>query len=115
MHLSLCPCVSGAMSEIALQDGGKYNGTLKEGLPHGPGSCVWPDGRGYEGEWRSGKMHGKGTFRAGQHTYVGVFFKVWSACACVRLRGRIPWCVWSVMLQHSCVACVTWTAFPWRC
>ena len=34
---------------------------------------------------RSGKMHGKGGFHAGQHSYVGAFFKVGifgPACGC---------------------------------
>ena len=50
-----------AMAEATLADGGVYTeGELKCEAPHGQGSCVWPDGSKYEGEWRSGKMHGKG-------------------------------------------------------
>ena len=92
------------MAEVTLADGGVYKGELKGEAPQGQGSCVWPDGSSYEGEWRSGKMHGKGTFKAGQHTYVGAFFKVRRAGArtgrrpqlrrgpaATRLQGR-AWC-----------------------
>ena len=65
-----------AMAEVTLADGGVYKGELKCEAPHGQRSCAWPDGSKYEGEWRSGKMHGKGAFQARQHTYVGAFFKV---------------------------------------
>ena len=46
---------------------GEYQGELKPSsdVPQGSGRCKWPDGSTYEGEWRSGKMHGKGAIRVG--------------------------------------------------
>lgn len=42
---------------------GTYTGQLKDGIPHGKGTLVWPDGRGkYEGEWFEGNWHGEGTY-----------------------------------------------------
>jgi len=40
--------------------GGKYAGELKDGVPHGQGRLVMPDGTRYDGEWSKGKPHGKG-------------------------------------------------------
>lgn len=76
-----------AMAAVTLANGGVYKGELKSEAPQGQGSCNWPDGSSYDGEWRSGKMHGKGSFQAGQHTYVGAFFKVRHAGA-----HDLPWC-----------------------
>jgi hypothetical protein len=53
--------------QATLADGGQYQGELKPSsdVPQGSGRCKWPDGSSYEGEWRSGKMHGKGAIRVG--------------------------------------------------
>jgi len=37
-------------------------GYLNDGMRHGPGTQVWPDGAKYEGEWRFNKANGKGKF-----------------------------------------------------
>jgi hypothetical protein len=37
-----------------------YDGELLKGLPHGEGSKKFKDGSIYKGNWRHGKMHGKG-------------------------------------------------------
>ena len=39
----------------------KYKGNYSNGLFHGEGKFQAPDGRLYEGEWRNGKPHGRGT------------------------------------------------------
>jgi len=38
----------------------KYEGEFRKGWPHGKGSYYWKDGTIYEGEWKNGKKHGKG-------------------------------------------------------
>lgn len=43
-------------------DGSKYYGTLKNGVPSGLGTCIWPNHCHYDGEWRNGVMHGFGTY-----------------------------------------------------
>lgn len=47
---------------IVFNDGSKYSGTLKNGVPDGLGTCTWKDGNKYDGEWRAGLMHGFGTY-----------------------------------------------------
>ena len=41
-------------------DGVRFEGELRDGLPHGQGVCTWPDGESCEAEWREGKLHGQG-------------------------------------------------------
>eukprot|EP00878_Enallax_costatus_P012911 GHUV01013483.1.p1 GENE.GHUV01013483.1~~GHUV01013483.1.p1 ORF type:complete len:608 (+),score=218.88 GHUV01013483.1:178-2001(+) len=43
-------------------DGAKYYGTLRNGVPSGVGTCIWPNNCHYDGEWRNGVMHGFGTY-----------------------------------------------------
>ena len=38
-----------------------YEGEWKEGAEHGRGTREYPDGSKYEGEWKDGKRHGRGT------------------------------------------------------
>ncbi len=55
--------------------GGKYAGQLKDGIPHGRGKFLLPDGTRYEGEWRDGKPHGSGTvIYGGGAAYKGEFY-----------------------------------------
>ena len=59
--------------ELALPGGGKYVGQIKDGKPHGQGTCTDPDGT-YVGQWKDGKQHGQGTGTgAGGSKYVGQF------------------------------------------
>lgn len=37
-----------------------YTGSTKDGVAHGYGKTVFPNGRIYEGEYVNGKQHGKG-------------------------------------------------------
>jgi len=39
-----------------------YNGSFRNNQFHGPGDCIWPDGRKYSGMWKEGVMHGRGKF-----------------------------------------------------
>ncbi|MBK7002176.1 MAG: hypothetical protein IPH35_20135 [Rhodoferax sp.] len=41
---------------------GRYEGEYRDGLVHGKGTYVLANGNRYEGEYRDGKMHGKGTY-----------------------------------------------------
>jgi hypothetical protein len=43
-------------------DGSRYYGTLRNGVPSGLGTCIWPNNCHYDGEWRNGVMHGFGTY-----------------------------------------------------
>ena len=50
------------IDELVFENGAVYQGYLKDGIRHGPGTQVWPDGAKYEGEWRFNKANGKGKF-----------------------------------------------------
>ena len=39
----------------------KYNGAIKNGKPEGIGNLTSPDGDKYDGIWKDGEKHGKGT------------------------------------------------------
>ena len=47
-------------ASLTLPDGKRFEGELRDGLPHGAGIVTSPDGTRYEGEFREGKMHGQG-------------------------------------------------------
>eukprot|EP01032_Pedospumella_encystans_P020893 gene20893-23726_t len=40
----------------------RYEGNYKDGLKHGVGKMVFPNGNTYEGEWFENKMQGEGTY-----------------------------------------------------
>ena len=40
--------------------GAKYSGMWADGRQHGKGTCIWPDGKTYIGQFRKGLFHGKG-------------------------------------------------------
>jgi hypothetical protein len=50
----------GGTEPIKLEDDSHYIGELKDGVPHGIGMMIWPDGSFYKGEWQFGSQHGKG-------------------------------------------------------
>jgi len=45
---------------LTFKNGDKYEGEIKNGLPHGQGTFTWSNGKRYEGEWKDGKPHGQG-------------------------------------------------------
>lgn len=54
---------------MVYQDGSEYRGNLIDGVKNGRGLFVWPkeagdskSGHTYIGQWKDGKMHGKGRF-----------------------------------------------------
>lgn len=54
--------------------GGEYTGQLQNGVPHGLGYLLLPDGTRYKGEWKEGKPHGRGAINyAGGTIYKGEF------------------------------------------
>lgn len=42
-------------------DGDRYEGEWKDGRMHGKGAYHYSNGDKYEGEWKEDKRHGKGT------------------------------------------------------
>ena len=53
-------------------DGAQYSGESRKGELHGQGTFTWPDGSKYVGEWKDGEEHGQGTYtQVGDHKYVG--------------------------------------------
>ena len=42
-------------------DGSVYVGGVKDGKPHGKGTCTWPHGGKYVGEFKDFQYHGQGT------------------------------------------------------
>ena len=50
----------------------KYVGEWKNGIRHGKGSQIHPDGWKYKGEWKGGLFHGQGTYTwSNGEKYVG--------------------------------------------
>jgi TonB family protein len=47
--------------KIQFEDG-TYVGDLKNGIPNGIGTLTYPEGMKWEGEWKNGKLNGKGMF-----------------------------------------------------
>ena len=53
-----------------------YLGDIKNGLRHGEGTYIWPDGRKYIGNWHEGKQEGEGTLlESDGSVYIGTFAK----------------------------------------
>ena len=42
--------------------GDVYDGNFRNGAMHGKGTYTWADGTKYEGDWEDDKRHGKGTW-----------------------------------------------------
>ena len=60
--LSLTP-PAGAEGEVASKqydDGSFYEGTFKDGVPHGSGTYRLPNGYEYTGDWVEGRIEGQG-------------------------------------------------------
>jgi len=51
-----------SVQEIAYDNGEKYAGFIKDGLPHGYGIKSYPDGARYEGNWQDGFEYGMETY-----------------------------------------------------
>lgn len=49
---------------VEFPDGTSYSGQWRDGKMNGRGVLLWPSGDRYEGEWRDGAQHGQGTFAA---------------------------------------------------
>lgn len=62
------------MQTITYESGAIYTGETLNGLRHGKGKYVWPDGDYYEGDWADNVRHGKGkyVFENG-NVYIGDF------------------------------------------
>ena len=46
------------IEELIFENGAVYKGYLENGMRHGPGVQIWPDGAKYEGDWRRNKANG---------------------------------------------------------
>ena len=51
---------------LELDDGGRYEGVIRDGKAHGEGVMTWANGDRYEGEFREGKRHGQGVLTVPQ-------------------------------------------------
>eukprot|EP00668_Euglena_longa_P019587 GGOE01024366.1.p2 GENE.GGOE01024366.1~~GGOE01024366.1.p2 ORF type:complete len:514 (-),score=129.11 GGOE01024366.1:837-2378(-) len=51
------------IQELEFEGGGRYIGQTKDGIPHGKGKFIWPEGDEYEGDWIENVQHGWGIFR----------------------------------------------------
>ncbi len=64
------------MQTITYVSGATYTGETLNGLRHGKGKYVWPDGEFYEGDWANNVRHGKGKYSyANGNVYVGDFLE----------------------------------------
>jgi hypothetical protein len=64
----------------------RYQGEFKDDERHGRGTCIFPDGGRYTGDWEAGSAHGEGRFdHANGDIFVGIFRK---RC---RVRGKLTW------------------------
>ena len=54
--------VKNGIGRIEYNGGDVYEGALKDGAPHGPGTYTHVNGDVYEGHWDSDVKHGKGSF-----------------------------------------------------
>jgi hypothetical protein len=63
--LALCLCLPPAQAQTAegsaSEASATYSGRKRKGIPHGYGTCQWPDGKRYKGFWKEGAMSGQGT------------------------------------------------------
>jgi hypothetical protein len=50
----------GNLPLVNFQDGSTYEGEWRDGKMHGRGIYSWRNGHVFEGDWRNGKMHGRG-------------------------------------------------------
>lgn len=54
-------CKNGLASGKGIARGiDSYEGQFREGIPHGKGTYTWSNGDYYEGQWEKGKMEGRG-------------------------------------------------------
>ena len=59
---------------LKAQDGYVLTGIFIDGLPHGKGHEVFPNGESYDGEFNTGYRHGKGTLKLSDgREYIGQF------------------------------------------
>lgn len=60
--------------DAVLPDGGRYRGTLVDGLLQGEGRIDYPNGSGYRGQFKDGQWHGQGIWTgANGDRYEGAF------------------------------------------
>ena len=59
---------------VNYNDGIRYHGPTRNGLPHGRGIMTWANGNRYEGDWVNGRRTGRGVYTwAGGDRYEGDF------------------------------------------
>jgi hypothetical protein len=74
--LLACPALAAAADAVT-PDGGRYTGTLLDGMLHGRGRIEWPNGTRYQGEFRQGMYWGEGDLRIAddKRRYQGEFVR----------------------------------------
>ena len=72
--VSQTKAVAVATQTIAYEDGGKYEGEVKDGMKHGRGEQVFPNGDRYVGSFQNDMRHGTGVYYYGSGArYEGQF------------------------------------------
>jgi hypothetical protein len=56
-------CQNGRGTFVKKEDGSKYVGAFRSGLPHGEGVMYFANGEQFSGQWADGEMDGQGTMR----------------------------------------------------
>lgn len=69
------PEFASGVRSVVFDDGAAYNGEWRNGKMHGRGVFLWPTGDRYEGEWKDGEQDGQGTFAAADGS---VYYGGWS-------------------------------------
>jgi hypothetical protein len=68
-------CENGKGVYIYKEGSAKYEGTFKDGKPHGFGYCLYANGDRYRGDWAEGAFEGKGTLFLHDNTVVNGYWR----------------------------------------
>jgi hypothetical protein len=67
-------CKNGRGTFVKKEDGSKYSGAFRNGLPQGEGIMQYANGEQYSGQWEDGEFNGRGTLKLLDGTEVAGFW-----------------------------------------